>query len=241
MYGQSPRGRSRAHSSRSRPRPDLWHPPAPLSRLHRWASLDGRPALFYEGVCCAAQKMAVPLKQRNGVPNSAGGSRGWSRSIEHTHTHAAGCSESKKKKVKIMPHPDGPSRQGPPSFCWVWLLVVCRWYRFVPRLPGVVPGAPGRLIEKERSLFEGGGHNLATFFFFFFFLQRPRFAIMPCNEGKCGGIIFWCGGGRGEYRCGLGRSASVREEEEEPRQTGRGSAPNKRSLTHNVGEWNKMR
>lgn len=91
-----------------------------------------------------------------------------------------------------MPHPDGPSRQGPPSFCWVWLLVVCRWYRFVPRLPGVVPGAPGRLIEKERSLFEGGGHNLATFFFF---SQRPRFAIMPCNEGKRGGIIFWCGGG----------------------------------------------
>lgn len=169
MYVRSIAAREIAGPLKPVPSPsDLWQPP-PLSRPHRWASLDGRPALLYEGVCCAAQKMAVPLKQRNGVPNSAGGRRGWSRSIEHTHTHAAGCSESQKKKVKIMPHPDGPSRQGPPSFCWVWLLVVCRWYRFVPRLPGVVPGAPGRLIEKERSLFEGGGHNLATFFFFFFF------------------------------------------------------------------------
>lgn len=136
-----PRGRSVVHSSRSRLRPDLLHPP---SRPHRWASLDGgRPALLYEGVC-AAQKIAVPLKQRNGVANSAGGRRGWPRSIEHTHTHACWLQREQKKKVKIMPHPDGPSRQGPPSFCWMCGFWSCAAGTALYPDSGMRPGSPGQ-------------------------------------------------------------------------------------------------
>lgn len=142
-----PRGRSVVHSSRSRLRPDLLHPP---SRPHRWASLDGgRPALLYEGVCCAAQKMAVPLKQRNGVANSAGGRRGWPRSIEHTHTHACWLQREQKKKSKSCrtqtAHPvkDRLASVGCVASGRVPLVPLCT------PTPGCVPGAPGRLIERR--------------------------------------------------------------------------------------------
>lgn len=60
----------------------------------------------------------------------------------HTRMHA-GCSES-KKKVKIMPHPDGPSRQGPPSFCWMCGFWSCAAGTALYPDSGMRPGSPGQ-------------------------------------------------------------------------------------------------
>lgn len=202
MYGQSA---AREIGGPLKPVPSPSRSLAPPSRPHRWASLDGgRPALLYEGVCCAAQKMAVPLKQRNGVANSAGGRRGWPRSIEHTHTHACWLQREQKKKSKSCrtqtAHPvkDRLASVGCVASGRVPLVPLCT------PTPGCVPGAPGRLIERRGAFLLRAATTSRPFF------VKAPVCYLSCRVTRENVAVsfFWCRWGK--YRRGLGRSASVR-------------------------------
>jgi len=91
------------------PVPIPGNPPSP-----HMGFFGSRTGLCMREFCCAARWL---FRSSNGtrfqMPREVVEASGLVQVHERAHTHAAGCSE--REKARIMPHPDGPSRQGPPS------------------------------------------------------------------------------------------------------------------------------